>query len=127
MFDRKRGAPPGGDTTRPAPVRRHRALLARLVRILGTLARRTEHHLARNGGSPGWRWRESPAQMVDLLARTAAKLIPLERQAHDLNGSEPDHRADATLSDAERAHRIAAILEAARARRDRSADPDQEE
>jgi hypothetical protein len=125
MVVRNPGEPArGAGRGKAAPARRHRAVLARLIRIAGLMARRAERHLAKNGGSPGWRWRESPMQMLDLLTRAMAKLIPLERQAHGLNGGEAIERSNEPLSDAERAHRIAAILEAARARRDRPADPD---
>ncbi len=111
----------GEEARRGAVVRRHRATLTRLNRIVGKLARRLERRLAEdapNGAGAGGG--ASLVQTLDTLTRAAAKLIPLERQAFgiDLGGGEGSD-ADDSLTDAERAHRISVILQAARERRDR--------
>ena len=109
----------GEEARRGAVVRRHRTTLTRLNRIVAKLARRLERRLAEdapNGAGGG----ASPVQTLDTLTRAAAKLIPLERQAFGIeNGGGEGSDADDSLTDAERAHRIAVILQAARERRDR--------
>ena len=56
------------------------------------------------------------ADLIDRLTRSAARLRLVERLAADaLDPAPPEPEAD-PLTDAERAHRIAVILDAARAR-----------
>ena len=106
----------GEETRRAALLRRHRALLGRLGRILARLGRRLDQALAGDGA--GAAAGPTPVQTLDLLIRAVAKLIPLERQAFGLDeaGGEGDDAGD-SLSDAERAHRIVALLERAGALR----------
>ncbi|MFQ5955517.1 MAG: hypothetical protein ACE5JZ_10675 [Kiloniellales bacterium] len=105
----------GEETRRAAMLRRHRTLLSRLNRIVARLSRRLEHELTDNApDAQGSAAGPSPVQTLDALIRAAAKLIPLERQAFGLEdaGGEGDDAGD-SLTDAERAHRIVALLERA--------------
>ncbi len=72
--------------------RRHRTMLTRLNRIVGKVARRFEQQLAGDGEGFDMGGGESPVQVVEMLTRVAAKLIPLERQAFDLDDN--SKRAD---------------------------------
>ena len=72
--------------------RRHRTMLTRLNRIASKVARRLEQQLAGDGDGFDMGGGESPVQVVEMLTRVAAKLIPLERQAFNLddNGKRAD-------------------------------------
>ncbi len=72
--------------------RRHRTMLTRLNRIVSKVARRFEQQLAGDGEGFDMGGGESPVQVVEMLTRVAAKLIPLERQAFNLddNGTRAD-------------------------------------
>jgi len=94
-----------------AALARHRTLLAALTGLVGTLAERLERDIEADGGDT------PPADALDALARAAARLLPLERQALGLDRGGREEGEDAPLDDEERARRIAALLGAVRARR----------
>jgi hypothetical protein len=92
----------------------HRRLIGRLNGICDGLASRLEAHLSGAAGALDCLGeRETPAHLLDLLTRSVAKLVPLERQAHNLEDIAPELDE---LSDAERAAAIHCLLEAVRAR-----------
>lgn len=99
-------------------VRQHRAALGRLQRIAATLSERLEAHLnGEHTDGPLLGERESAADLMEKLSRTLTKAITLERQAFNLD--EPEREKDGgshELSDTERAARVAALLDRARAR-----------
>ena len=97
---------------------RHRALLADLTGAVAVLARRLAAGLADGGaGEAPLGEGESPAAALDTLARAAARLVPLERRALGLEDAGQEADGGDTLDDAERARRIARLLDGVRARR----------
>lgn len=72
----------------------HRRDLAQLHGLKRVLAERLSTYL--HGGMPDGPFigeKESPADMLEKLARTTARLIPLERQAYSLDKDLPDEPA----------------------------------
>jgi len=67
-------------------------MLTRLNRIVSKVARRFEQQLSGDGEGIDMGGGESPVQVVEMLTRVAARLIPLERQAFNLddNGTRAD-------------------------------------
>lgn len=99
----------------------HRRDLNQLHGIKRVLADRLATLL--EGGDPGGRClgdKESPGDLLEKLSRVTARLIPLERQAHNLD-AEPDAPVTVKVeSDAAFAELVGALEGAARARASRT-------
>lgn len=98
-------------------VQSHRRDIAQLTAMANTLAGRLSQHLHSDPlDGPGIGEKESAADMLEKLTRIRAKLIPLERQAFNLDGGGDDPMKLKVESDGAFAELVGALDLAARSR-----------
>jgi len=98
-------------------VQSHRRDLAQLIAMANVLATRLSQHLHGDPlDGPGIGEKESAADMLEKLTRIRAKLIPLERQAFNLDADPTDPVKVKVEADGAFAELVGALERAARAR-----------